>query len=432
VAPQAFQVVILAGLRREYVNDKIAVVGQNPLGVVQPFHTERPLTDFLEALLHFLGNGLNLTRVGAGGDDEVVGKRGHVAQIEDANLGTFPRIDGAHGGEPRRLQLFGRRSGYRFIDVRGMCGISQTGRDFSNRVALAANKTSSPILMVHWFPGMQKPRTLLFALCSLPLLAQTPATNPDNPFSRQANLAADEVRRISGLVECGALPRARLDQALANLADAQDDLVLRRTLYAPAATMTEDQSADMLAAAQRRVDRQTAQIETMRVQIDAGIAARNAFDPLKDELRFRQNALDLARERARLLGELAAMARAEQSFESGAAPTSVEEHFAGKGEFTPDDLKEVEAAWQKQYDHPMPISANGDTAAHRALGFDHRGRVDVAVTPDQPEGVWLRQYLEAHEIPFFAFRSAVPGKATGAHIHIGPGSVRLARLHEAN
>lgn len=286
--------------------------------------------------------------------------------------------------------------------------------------------------MVHWFTGMQKLRTLLFALCSLPLLAQTPATPSENPFSRQADLANDEVRRISGLVESGALPRGRLEQALSNLADAQDDLILRQTLYAPATTMTEDQSDEMLAAAQRRVDRQKAQIERMQGQIDLGIAARNALDPLNTEMRFRETTLDLAQERARLLTELAAMARTEQSFESATALSSVEEHFAGKGTFTPDDLKRVEAAWQKQYDRPMPISANGETAVHRALGFDHRGRVDVAVTPDQPEGVWLRHYLEAQEIPFFAFRSAVPGKATGAHIHIGPGSVRLARLHEAD
>ena len=66
----------------------------------------------------------------------------------------------------------------------------------------------------------------------------------------------------------------------------------------------------------------------------------------------------------------------------------------------------------------------GDTAVHRAMGFDHRGRVDVALSPDQPEGVWLREYLTGQEIPYFAFRHAVPGKATGAHIHLGPMSTR--------
>lgn len=101
------------------------------------------------------------------------------------------------------------------------------------------------------------------------------------------------------------------------------------------------------------------------------------------------------------------------------------EHFEGDGHFSQTDLKGVETAFEKKFKKPLPISANGETSVHRALGFDHRGRVDVALTPDQSEGVWLRTYLESNDIPYYAFRSAVPGKATGAHIHIGPGSTRL-------
>jgi hypothetical protein len=53
--------------------------------------------------------------------------------------------------------------------------------------------------------------------------------------------------------------------------------------------------------------------------------------------------------------------------------------------------------------------------------------VDVALLPDSPEGEWLRQYLEANEIPYYAFRNFVPGKATGAHIHMGPPSNRILK-----
>ena len=86
----------------------------------------------------------------------------------------------------------------------------------------------------------------------------------------------------------------------------------------------------------------------------------------------------------------------------------------------------LETAYVNRFAKPLPISADGETAVHRSLGFDHRGRVDVAVTPDQPEGVWLMRYLESRHIPYFAFRAAVPHQATGAHIHVGPGSTRLA------
>jgi hypothetical protein len=88
----------------------------------------------------------------------------------------------------------------------------------------------------------------------------------------------------------------------------------------------------------------------------------------------------------------------------------------------------VSAAFEHRFSKPLPVSAMGETAVHRAMGFDHRGRVDVALNPDQPEGLWLRRYLEARRIPYFAFWQAAHGKATGAHIHIGPESTRLSAV----
>ena len=85
----------------------------------------------------------------------------------------------------------------------------------------------------------------------------------------------------------------------------------------------------------------------------------------------------------------------------------------------------VDAAFERRFGKTLPVSAMGETAVHRTLGFDHRGRVDVAIFPDTAEGNWLRDYLSKNRIPYFAFRQAVPGKATGAHIHIGPMSTRL-------
>ena len=99
--------------------------------------------------------------------------------------------------------------------------------------------------------------------------------------------------------------------------------------------------------------------------------------------------------------------------------------YDGSGIFTSFDLQKVSLAYATKFARAMPISAEGETATHRALGFDHRGRVDVAVNPDQPEGIWLMSFLQKNRIPYFAFRMAVPGKATGAHIHIGPQSTRL-------
>jgi len=51
-------------------------------------------------------------------------------------------------------------------------------------------------------------------------------------------------------------------------------------------------------------------------------------------------------------------------------------------------------------------------------------RAWVALHPDSREGQSLIAYLRQSGIPFIAFRGAVPGAATGAHIHIGQPSPR--------
>lgn len=251
--------------------------------------------------------------------------------------------------------------------------------------------------------------------------------------SNSITLAEDKIHRISGLVEAGALPKTRLAQAERDLADAQDDLTLQRTLYGniPVQSLTEQTSDEMVAAAQRRLDREKARLEDAKKLVDDGVMARNSLDPIVEELNLRQMALNLADSRAHLITELAAMARSERNAieQENSSPgvfAKGMEHYTGNGAFIEaKDLGPIEQAFQKTFDKALPISADGETSVHRALGFDHRGRVDVAVNPTQREGQWLMSYLKSKKIPFYAFTHAIPGKATGAHIHIGPGSTRL-------
>ena len=284
------------------------------------------------------------------------------------------------------------------------------------------------------FHALFVPAVLLFGIT---LIAQTvpdtlQAQINETAATQSMKLAQDQVQRINSLVEAGALPRIRLEQAQRNLADAQDATILDRTLYGhvPVQSLTEEMSNEMVDAAQRRVDRQQQRIDEMNKLLDQGIVARNALDPLEEEMNLRRTALNLAHSRAGLITELLAMARAERAaVDPTAAPGTIVngvEHYEGSGLF--DEAKQLaplEAAFEKTFDKPLPISADGETAVHRALGFDHRGRVDVAVNPEQKEGQWLLGYLKARNIPFYAFTHAIAGKATGAHIHIGPGSTRL-------
>jgi hypothetical protein len=271
------------------------------------------------------------------------------------------------------------------------------------------------------------------AASSGPRPAATDSAAPalEDPDVLRARLA---IQRLRALVDAGAIPRVQLEQAQDALGDAQDMAVLRSTMYTN--DLTEEQTGEMVAAAQRRLDRRQKQIDKIKGLIDSGIAAQNDLKPLQEQVNFARQQYDLAVSRANLCHELAEMARAEQSRridKPGDPPTQASVHYSGSGVFTPDEFQKVSADYERHFAKPLPVSAIGETAVHRALGFDHRGRVDVALNPDQPEGMWLRQYLESRRIPYFAFWRAAAGKATGAHIHIGPESTRLtAQLKTAD
>jgi len=278
----------------------------------------------------------------------------------------------------------------------------------------------------------------IFFFVAAPLVfAQTPSETLQSIADKKIELAQENLQRIADLVKAGALPRIRLDQAEQDVADARDDSILQRTLYGelPAQNLSEHMADDMVAAAQRRVARQMAKMEQAQKLVDDGVAAQSSMTALQEELKLRELNLNLAHSRAKLIGELANIARFEQSMQQIQEATTLGyrdtvmpgvEHFEGSGSFVESkDLKPLEAAFAKKFDYRLPISADGETAVHRALGFDHRGRIDVAIHPAAQEGIWLRRYLKSHGIPFYAFTRAMRGKATAAHIHIGPGSTRL-------
>ncbi len=257
------------------------------------------------------------------------------------------------------------------------------------------------------------------------------AQTPENAAVRRAT---GELERVRTLVAAGAAPRASLEPVERALTAAQDDMIVAHTLYGKIGVedLTEEQAGNMVSAARRQVEREKARLEAVRKLVDQGVAARAALMPVLEDLESRRKTLDLALSRSELIGELASMAKveaavsdADQNPDQSPADLRIAERFDGNGVFRDSEYKRVVLAFEKKFSHPLPVSARGETALHRALGFDHRGRVDIALNPDEAEGVWLRQYLAGSRMPYFAFRAAVPGQATGPHIHLGPPSTRL-------
>lgn len=93
--------------------------------------------------------------------------------------------------------------------------------------------------------------------------------------------------------------------------------------------------------------------------------------------------------------------------------------FNGTAIWSLGDSHKIEAFFTQTFGRGLPISAYGQTPTHDRLRFDHRNAMDVALHPDSAEGQSLLSYLRRSGIPFIAFRNAVAGAATGAHIHIG-------------
>jgi hypothetical protein len=265
--------------------------------------------------------------------------------------------------------------------------------------------------------GMRLPFGPILAVCALCFCAQA----QDAPEVARAKA---EVERLRTLVAAGALPRNQLDRAEEKIADAEDAAFLRKTLYG--ADLTAEQADEMIAAAARRLERREHALEAQDKLVQARVAASTTLEVPTSDVDLARKEYALAETRAELTRQLAAMALAEEDMEQQpAAGRSLAERFDGNGIFSTALLTKVETAYQKQFGKPLPVSARGETAVHKSMGFDHRGRVDVALYPDTPEGVWLREYLTGLRIPYYAFRHAMKGKATGAHIHIGPGSTRI-------
>lgn len=98
--------------------------------------------------------------------------------------------------------------------------------------------------------------------------------------------------------------------------------------------------------------------------------------------------------------------------------------FNGMGAWSLSDSWKVQQFFLSTFKRQLPIAVFGQGAIHDRWRLDHRNSIDVSVHPDGSEGQALMGFLRSNGIPFLAFRGAIPGTATGPHIHIGRPSHR--------
>ena len=92
--------------------------------------------------------------------------------------------------------------------------------------------------------------------------------------------------------------------------------------------------------------------------------------------------------------------------------------FSGAGRWVLSQASPIESFFQQTFQRPLPIAVFGQGAIHNQWRLDHRNAMDISLNPDGAEGQALIRFLQSNGIPF-SVSGAIPGVATGPHIHIG-------------
>jgi hypothetical protein len=184
--------------------------------------------------------------------------------------------------------------------------------------------------------------------------------------------------------------------------------------------------------------RATATLEKRRSLVERGIVSRREVEEAETAQASARTKLDQTRGQIQQADTLIAEALAAEELRrrppardpdlNAPGPAPAFTYFDGRRVWSLALTPRIEAFFEGRFGRPLPVSAFGQTAVHDRLGFDHRNAVDIALHPDSVEGRALIAYLRSASISYLAFRGAVPGAATGAHIHIGPASPRVAHV----
>jgi hypothetical protein len=220
-------------------------------------------------------------------------------------------------------------------------------------------------------------------------------------------------------------PRKQPSTLNTRLAQARADLVVAAKNY-------KDSLQKLLAFEEADVKAATDTLEKRKALLSENIISKKEVEESEKAVATAQSKVTDTKKQIGESDNLIAEASGERQLEKlGPSRTGAYQataaliRYNGPTHWALSDASKVEGFFAARFKHTLPISAFGQTAVHDHLGFDHHNAMDVALSPDSSEGKALMEYLRAQGIPFIAFHYAVPGSATGAHIHVGLPSRRL-------
>jgi ABC-type Na+ efflux pump permease subunit len=109
----------------------------------------------------------------------------------------------------------------------------------------------------------------------------------------------------------------------------------------------------------------------------------------------------------------------------GLVRTTAYIRYGGGRAWSLSEASAIKQFFVARFGRPLPIHVFGQSPLHDRWGYDHRNAMDIGLNPDSREGQALVEYLRANGIPFTAFHFAIPGVATGPHIHVWLPSHRI-------
>jgi hypothetical protein len=189
---------------------------------------------------------------------------------------------------------------------------------------------------------------------------------------------------------------------------------------------------NLLILQQAEVKRLAEEVEKRKSLLGFEIISKREVEQSEQQLAQAQAKVEETKSRMGGADTLIAEVRAEEQLAKmrplsvgGYATTAGLIRYNGPSGWSLANAVQVQSFFINRFGRSLPISAYGQTQVHDRLGFDHRNAIDIAVHPDSSEGQAVMSYLRNAGIPFIAFRHAVSGSATGAHIHIGRPSHRI-------
>lgn len=228
---------------------------------------------------------------------------------------------------------------------------------------------------------------------------------------------------------------------IAELLELNDQIVITTTAY-------KDHLLSVLANQQLEFERLASELDLQQQLLKQGLISQNEFEENKLAMAKANYSSKITKRRIadaeKLIAETLAQtngtmmqqgikesgkragATQAQFPTGGSANNDIRIRHDGKAQWSLADSGKIENFFYSRFGHSLPVSAWSETDLHRQMHLDHRNAMDVALNPDSAEGQVLMNYLRDADIPFMAFRGRVAGASTGAHIHIGKPSLRLA------